>query len=77
MAEIRVIGVAPKNGVSYPIFATDKVMTHGRKDEYRKALEKRYNREFYLYFSELDSEFDISKLKRDTVPMEEMNKYLI
>ena len=77
MAEIRIIGVAPKNGNRYLIFTTDKVMTHERKDKYRKALENRFKREFYLYFSEVDSEFDLSKLKRDCVPLEEMNKYLV
>ena len=77
MSEIRVIGVAPKNGRAYPIFTTDKVMTHGRKDTYKKALEKRYSREFYLYYTELDSEFNLSVFKRDFVPLEEMNKYLV
>ena len=74
MANIRLFGVSPRNGSRYPIFHTDKVMTHDRKETYRKALQNRFKTEFYLYYCELDSEPYIPK---NWLPMEEMPKHII
>ena len=72
--QIRVIGIAPKNGNRYPIFKTNKVMTNERKNKYRKALENRFKTEFYLYYTHLDSQYDIPK---GWIELAELPKYIV
>lgn len=72
MRKIRLIGVSPRNGVRYDTFNTNTIINEKSKENIRKALQKKYSREFFLYTCDVDCKFRLS----NTVPFNFMDSVL-